>query len=62
MTNNPYYLIPGVSQSHTETSGKLGTMNTVGNLWRIRLNADREAGAWKIDIESNQPYTLKVTG
>ncbi|XP_040891924.1 von Willebrand factor A domain-containing protein 7 [Toxotes jaculatrix] len=52
----------GVSQSSTEASGKLGTIQTVGNLRRIRLNADKQTGTWQININSNQPYTLKVTG
>ncbi|XP_069022000.1 von Willebrand factor A domain-containing protein 7-like [Embiotoca jacksoni] len=51
----------GVSQTH-KASGKLGTIKTVGNLMRVRLNADRQAGTWKINIMTNQPYTLKVTG
>ncbi|XP_069021934.1 von Willebrand factor A domain-containing protein 7-like [Embiotoca jacksoni] len=52
----------GVSQSHNEASGKLGTIKTAGNLMRVRLNADKQAGTWKINIMTNQPYTLKVTG
>ncbi|XP_071754168.1 von Willebrand factor A domain-containing protein 7 [Centroberyx gerrardi] len=52
----------GVSQSHSEASGKLGTIQSVGNLRRVRLNADQQAGTWQITINSNQPYTLKVTG
>uniref|UniRef100_UPI0037E8EEE0 von Willebrand factor A domain-containing protein 7-like n=1 Tax=Semicossyphus pulcher TaxID=241346 RepID=UPI0037E8EEE0 len=52
----------GVSQSHNEASGKLGTIKTAGNLNRIRLNADSQTGAWQIKFNSNQPYTLKVTG
>ncbi|XP_041789055.1 von Willebrand factor A domain-containing protein 7 isoform X2 [Chelmon rostratus] len=52
----------GVTQSHSETSGKLGTIQTVGNLRRIRLNADMQTGTWKIHIKTNQPYTLKITG
>ncbi|XP_023277909.1 von Willebrand factor A domain-containing protein 7-like [Seriola lalandi dorsalis] len=52
----------GVSQSNTEASGKLGTVQTVGNLRRIRLNAEKQTGRWQINIKSNQPYTLKVTG
>ncbi|XP_071360801.1 von Willebrand factor A domain-containing protein 7-like [Trachinotus anak] len=51
-----------VSQSNTEASGKLGTIQTVGNLRRVRLNADKQTGTWQININSNQPYTLKVTG
>ncbi|XP_053190732.1 von Willebrand factor A domain-containing protein 7-like [Scomber japonicus] len=52
----------GVSQSYSEPSGKLGTIQTVGNLRRIRLNGDKLKGTWQIDINSKQPYTLKVTG
>ncbi|KAK2815664.1 hypothetical protein Q5P01_026131 [Channa striata] len=52
----------GVVQSQSEASGKLGTVHTVGNLWRVRLNADKMTGSWKININSNEPYTLKITG
>ncbi|KAM3864968.1 von Willebrand factor A domain-containing protein 7 [Diretmus argenteus] len=52
----------GVSQSDSEGSGKLGTIQAVGNLRRIRVNADKQIGTWKININSNSPYTLKVTG
>ncbi|XP_071368652.1 von Willebrand factor A domain-containing protein 7 [Centroberyx affinis] len=52
----------GVSQSHSEASGKLGTIQSVGNLRRVRLNADQQGGTWQITIYSKQPYTLKVTG
>ncbi|XP_074519703.1 von Willebrand factor A domain-containing protein 7-like [Halichoeres trimaculatus] len=52
----------GVSQNQNEANGKLGTIKTAGNLWRFRLNADKQAGTWKININSNEPYTLKVTG
>ncbi|XP_038570271.1 von Willebrand factor A domain-containing protein 7-like [Micropterus salmoides] len=52
----------GVSQSSNEASGKLGTIQTVGNLRRIRVSADKQTGTWKININSNQPYTLKITG
>ncbi|KAG7214483.1 hypothetical protein INR49_022995 [Caranx melampygus] len=48
--------------SSTEATGELGTIQTVGNLWRIRLKADKQTGMWKINIKSTQPYTLKVTG
>ncbi|XP_028256290.1 von Willebrand factor A domain-containing protein 7-like isoform X1 [Parambassis ranga] len=52
----------GVSQNSNEANGKLGTIQSVGNLRRIRLNHDKQAGTWKININSNQPYTIKVTG
>lgn len=62
MTNNVCYQIPGVSQSQNGASGELGTVQTVGNLWRIRLNAAKQTGTWKINIDSKEPYTLKITG
>ncbi|XP_005945584.1 von Willebrand factor A domain-containing protein 7 isoform X2 [Haplochromis burtoni] len=52
----------GVTQSQSEASGKLGTIQTVGNLHRIRFNSEKQAGNWQIHINSNQPYTLKITG
>ncbi|KAF3687217.1 von Willebrand factor A domain-containing protein 7 Protein G7c Precursor [Channa argus] len=52
----------GVEQSDREGSGKLGTVHTVGNLWRIRLNTANQTGSWQININTNQPYTLKITG
>nr|XP_010780298.1 PREDICTED: von Willebrand factor A domain-containing protein 7-like [Notothenia coriiceps] len=51
----------GVSSSQVDTIGKLGTLQTVGNLWRIRLNADSLEGNWQLNVNSNQQYTLKVT-
>ncbi|XP_027138833.1 von Willebrand factor A domain-containing protein 7 isoform X2 [Larimichthys crocea] len=52
----------GATQNQNEASGKLGTIQTVGNLYRIRLNADKQTGTWKINIMSKQPYSLKITG
>lgn len=52
----------GVTQAHTETSGKLGTVFSVGNLQRVRLNPDKQAGLWEINIQSTSPYSLKITG
>ncbi|KAJ3614424.1 hypothetical protein NHX12_017998 [Muraenolepis orangiensis] len=52
----------GVNQNHNELKGDLGTISHVGNLWRIRLDADKQTGLWKIKIISSQAYTLKVTG
>lgn len=54
--------ISGVSQGHNQASGDLGTIQTVGNLRRIRLRSDRQSGKWQININSEQPYTLKITG
>lgn len=54
--------ISGVSQGHNQASGDLGTIQTVGNLRRIRLRSDRQSGKWQININSGQPYTLKITG
>ncbi|XP_008295265.1 von Willebrand factor A domain-containing protein 7-like isoform X2 [Stegastes partitus] len=52
----------GLTQDQSETSGRLATIQTVGNMWRIQINSTRETGAWKIQINSYQPYTLKITG
>ncbi|XP_061625940.1 von Willebrand factor A domain-containing protein 7 [Phyllopteryx taeniolatus] len=52
----------GVNQSNTETTGALAFIQTVGNLRRILLNADKQPGSWKISINCKQPYTIKVTG
>ena len=51
-----------MKQSNTQLSGDLGTIQSVGNLWRIRLDADKHTGTWKIQMASAHPYTLKVTG
>ncbi|KAL1023646.1 hypothetical protein UPYG_G00043980 [Umbra pygmaea] len=52
----------GVTQTQGEANGKLGTVQTVGNLYRIRLASSNQTGLWEISMSSNQPYTLKVTG
>lgn len=57
-----HWLDAGVTQSNTDTSGKLGTASSVGNLVRIRLNDDKQLGKWQILTNSPQPYTVKVTG
>ncbi|CAB1327012.1 unnamed protein product [Coregonus sp. 'balchen'] len=52
----------GVTQKQNEANGKLGTVQTVGNLYRVRLASNKQTGLWEISMNSNQPYTLKVTG
>uniref|UniRef100_A0A668A4N0 Uncharacterized protein n=2 Tax=Myripristis murdjan TaxID=586833 RepID=A0A668A4N0_9TELE len=52
----------GVSQSSSESSGPLGSFTTVGNLRRFTFNTDNQTGSWEISINSNDPYSLKVTG
>ncbi|KAL1023650.1 hypothetical protein UPYG_G00044050 [Umbra pygmaea] len=52
----------GVTQTQAEANGKLGTVQTVGNLYRVRLASSNQTGLWEISMSSNQPYTLKVTG
>ncbi|XP_051939213.1 von Willebrand factor A domain-containing protein 7 [Hippocampus zosterae] len=52
----------GVNQSNIEPIGALAHIQTVGNLRRIVLNSDHQSGSWKININSKQPYTIKVTG
>lgn len=55
-------LIIGVSQSSTQDTGPLGTIQTVGNLKRVRLSALNQTGLWEIHIKSTNTYTVKVTG
>ena len=53
---------PGVSQSSSESGGPLASFTTAGNLRRLRLNTDNRTGSWKISINSNKPYSVKVIG
>ncbi|KAM9476622.1 von Willebrand factor A domain-containing protein 7 [Clarias gariepinus] len=52
----------GVSQSNTANNGPLATIQTVGNLQRLRLDSLNEPGMWSINMESTEAYNLKVTG
>ncbi|XP_049900731.1 von Willebrand factor A domain-containing protein 7 [Epinephelus moara] len=52
----------GVSQSSSESSGPLASVTTAGNLRRLSLNTDNQTGSWEIRVNSNSPYSVKVTG
>ncbi|KAL7404652.1 hypothetical protein ABVT39_017648 [Epinephelus coioides] len=52
----------GVSQSSSESSGPLSSVTTAGNLRRLSLNTDNQTGSWEIRVNSNSPYSVKVTG
>ncbi|XP_077380730.1 uncharacterized protein LOC144020798 [Festucalex cinctus] len=52
----------GVTQNSSELSGPLGSFGLAGNLRRLRLNDDSEIGLWEISVDSNDPYSVKVTG
>ncbi|XP_065121290.1 von Willebrand factor A domain-containing protein 7-like isoform X2 [Paramisgurnus dabryanus] len=52
----------GVSQSESVTDGPLGSIQTVGNLWRIKLNSENQTGVWSISINSASSYTIKIIG
>ncbi len=52
----------GVSQSGLVADGPLGSILTVGNLKRVKLNSDKQTGEWKISIDSTSSYTLRVIG
>ncbi|XP_037830538.1 von Willebrand factor A domain-containing protein 7 isoform X2 [Kryptolebias marmoratus] len=52
----------GVSQISSESSGPLASATRVGNLWRISLNTENQTGSWKISVNANTPYTVKITG
>uniref|UniRef100_A0A671ULV9 von Willebrand factor A domain containing 10, tandem duplicate 2 n=1 Tax=Sparus aurata TaxID=8175 RepID=A0A671ULV9_SPAAU len=52
----------GVSQSSIQSSGPLASFTTVGNLRRLSLNTENQTGSWEITVDSNKPYSVKVTG
>uniref|UniRef100_A0A8C6UA92 von Willebrand factor A domain containing 10, tandem duplicate 2 n=1 Tax=Neogobius melanostomus TaxID=47308 RepID=A0A8C6UA92_9GOBI len=52
----------GASQSSSVSSGPLAAMTTAGNLRRLRLHSDNQTGLWEIDVNSNNPYSVKVIG
>ncbi|CAJ1052706.1 Hypothetical predicted protein [Xyrichtys novacula] len=52
----------GVSQSSSQASGPLASITTVGNLRRLSFNSDNQTGLWKISVDSNSQYSVKVTG
>ncbi|KTG07422.1 hypothetical protein cypCar_00037077 [Cyprinus carpio] len=54
--------LSGVSQSGSVADGPLGSILTVGNLKRVKLNSTGQTGEWKISIDSTSSYSLKVTG
>ncbi|XP_056590951.1 von Willebrand factor A domain-containing protein 7 [Triplophysa dalaica] len=56
------YSPTGVSQSGSVPDGPLGSIQTVGNLWRVKLNSDNQTGEWSISITSTSTYTIKVFG
>nr|XP_055060957.1 von Willebrand factor A domain-containing protein 7-like [Misgurnus anguillicaudatus] len=56
------YSPTGVSQSGSETDGPLGSIQSVGNLWRVKLNSDIPTGDWSISINATSYYSIKVIG
>ncbi|KAG5285814.1 hypothetical protein AALO_G00007750 [Alosa alosa] len=52
----------GESQNHGVPEGPLGTIQRVGNLQRVQLNAHNRTGLWDITINSTAKFTVKVTG
>ncbi|CAK6953310.1 Hypothetical predicted protein [Scomber scombrus] len=54
----------GVSQSSSdsESGGPLASFTTAGNLRRLRFNTDNQTGSWKICVDSNDSYSIKVIG
>ncbi|KAG5284545.1 hypothetical protein AALO_G00027850 [Alosa alosa] len=53
----------GVSQTSTQTTGALGTINKVGNVYTMHINADvKKKGLWVIKVQTSQSYTVKVVG
>ncbi|XP_067260199.1 von Willebrand factor A domain-containing protein 7-like [Chanodichthys erythropterus] len=63
--NSPVFTLyspTGVSQAGSVADGPLGSILTVGNLRRVKLNSDNQTGEWKISINSKSFYSLKITG
>ncbi|KAL2097352.1 hypothetical protein ACEWY4_006559 [Coilia grayii] len=63
--SSPIFIITSptaVTQSNTESTGALGTIQTVGNFWTVRLNPTDQGGLWKIRMVSTQAYSIKVIG
>lgn len=56
------YSPTGVSQSDSVTDGSLGSIQTVGNLKKIKLKSNNQTGEWNISINSTSSYTLRVIG
>nr|XP_061792282.1 von Willebrand factor A domain-containing protein 7-like [Nerophis lumbriciformis] len=52
----------GVSQSSNESSGPLASLIMAGTLHRLILNSDSETGLWKISVDSEDPYLVRITG
>ncbi|KAM9363653.1 von Willebrand factor A domain-containing protein 7-like [Symphorus nematophorus] len=52
----------GVSQSSSQPTGPLANVTTAGNLRRLSLNTANQIGSWEISVNSNNPYSVKVTG
>ncbi|XP_077460424.1 von Willebrand factor A domain-containing protein 7-like [Stigmatopora argus] len=52
----------GESQSSSESIGPLGSLGLAGNLRRLTLNDGNETGLWNINVDSIDPYSVKVTG
>ncbi|XP_051801333.1 von Willebrand factor A domain-containing protein 7-like [Acanthochromis polyacanthus] len=52
----------GESQNSSQSSGPLASFTTAGNLRRLSINTSNQTGLWQISINSNNPYSVKVTG
>ncbi|KAI4879289.1 hypothetical protein NFI96_006050 [Prochilodus magdalenae] len=52
----------GQSQSSDQSDGSLAMIQTVVNFHMVRVKNSSQPGLWSINIDSVQPYTLKVTG
>nr|XP_061792057.1 von Willebrand factor A domain-containing protein 7-like [Nerophis lumbriciformis] len=52
----------GVTQNSSESSGPLASFILVGTLHRLRLNNDSETGLWKISVDSEDPFLVRITG
>eukprot|EP00066_Takifugu_rubripes_P029850 XP_011619116.1 PREDICTED: von Willebrand factor A domain-containing protein 7-like [Takifugu rubripes] len=52
----------GVTQSSGQSSGPLASISAAGNLHRLRIHPGGQTGSWKIQVDSFNSYSVKVTG
>lgn len=52
----------GVTQNSSQSSGPLASISAAGNLRRLRIHPGGQTGSWKIQVDSVNSYSVKVTG
>ncbi|KAM7393983.1 hypothetical protein PAMP_020812 [Pampus punctatissimus] len=62
LTSSTGGVIVSQIKSSSQSNGPLASFTTVGNLRRLSINTDNQTGLWEISVNSNNPYSVKVTG